>query len=140
MSTTPPSAATVTSPGLSVQLTVIASAATSPAPPADHAGQVDIRLRYVRPGQVVDDGRVCTAERPEVHPFRVVDVHDDVADVAGDAEPSGHGRGIEGLAAGGAVELHRVSAGLAFDEVVAVARFQTRVSLPGPPSIWSFCC
>ena len=46
----------------------------------------------------------------EIDGLSAVDVHDDVAEITGEAEPSGDGRGLEGLVAPGAVELHRVVA------------------------------
>ena len=62
----------------------------------------------------------------------VVGVHDDVAEVAGEAQAAAVGRGLEDLAAGAAVEQHRVGAGLALDGVAAVARIPLEVSSPAP--------
>ena len=52
----------------------------------------------------------------------VVEVHDDVADVAGEAHAAAVGRDVEDLVRVRAVEQHRVGAGLALDHVAAVAR------------------
>ena len=52
----------------------------------------------------------------------VVQVHHDVAEVAGEPHPLAVRRGLEVLVPGGAVEEHRVDAVLAFDRVAAVAR------------------
>ena len=66
---------------------------------ADRPGQVDVDLDDVGAGQVVDGGRVGAAERVEVDRLDVVEVHDDVAEVAGEAHALAVGRGLEDLVA-----------------------------------------
>jgi len=51
-----------------------------------------------------------------------VEVHGDVADVAGQPGPTAVGRDVEVLADVRAVEHQRVGAVLAFDDIAAVAR------------------
>ena len=51
-----------------------------------------------------------------------VEVHGDVADVAGEPRPAAVGRDVDVLVDVGAVEHQRVGAGLALDGVAAVAR------------------
>ena len=51
----------------------------------------------------------------------VVEVHDDVGDVAGEQDAPAVGRDVDVLGNVGAVEQHRVEAVLAFDGVVVVA-------------------
>ena len=51
----------------------------------------------------------------------VVEVHRDVGDVAGEADPPAVGRDVDVLGDVGAVEQHRVEAGLALEGVVVVA-------------------
>ena len=51
-----------------------------------------------------------------------VEVHGDVADVAGEAHAMAVGRDVDVLVDVRAVEQQRVDAGLAFDRVAAVAR------------------
>src|SRR5262249_52336161 len=71
---------------------------------ADGRGQVDVHLRHVGAGQVVDGGGVRPAQGVDGDDLDVVEVHDDVADVAGEAHALADGRGLEGLAEGAAVE------------------------------------
>ena len=68
-------------------------------------------------------------------------VHDDVPHVAGEAEPSGHGRGLEGLVATPA-PLNSIVSMPASPSTRSLASpgFQTRVSFPAPPNMESFCC
>ena len=89
--------------------------------PAERAGEIDVDLRHVGAGQVVDGDRVGAAERVEVDPLDVIEVHDDVADVAGEAHAPAVGRDVEVLVAVAAVEQQRVGAVLALDRVAAVA-------------------
>ena len=74
------------------------------------------------PLEVVDGDRVGAAQRVEVDRLDVVEVHDDVAEVAGEPHPPAVGRDVEDLVAGAAVEQHGVGAVLALDDVAAVAR------------------
>src|SRR5262249_7544266 len=82
----------------------------------------DVHLGDVGAGQVVDSDRVDPAQGVDVDALDVVGVHDDVADVTGEAEPIAVGGGDELLVDVGAVEVHYVGAVLAGDGVVAVAR------------------
>ncbi len=61
------------------------------------------------------------AERVQVDLLHAVGVHEDVPGLAEEPQPRPVGRHVEGLGAGGAVEVHRVVAGLALDDVAAVA-------------------
>ena len=105
-----------------VPLTMTVSAAPSPAVPPMRAGQVDVDLDEVGAGQVVDGDRVGAAQGVEVDRLDVVEVHDDVAEVAGEPHAPAVGRDVEDLVAAAAVEQHRVGAVLALDGVAAVAR------------------
>ena len=89
---------------------------------ADRAGEIDVDLDDVGAAQIVDRERVRAAERVEVDGLDVVEIHDDVAEVAREQHAAAVRRGGEDLAAGAAVEQHRVGAVLAFDDVAAVAR------------------
>ena len=51
---------------------------------ADRAGEIDVDLRHVGAGEVVDRDGVGAAERVEVDRLDVVEIHDDVAEVAGE--------------------------------------------------------
>ncbi len=103
-----------------VPLTMTVSAGPSPPPPGRR--QVDVDLGDVGAGQVVDGDGVGAAEGVEVDRLDVVEVHDDVADVAGEPDPLAVGRDVDLLVDVGAVEEHRVGAVLALDRVAAVAR------------------
>ena len=99
--------------------TVTLSACASPAPPGGR--QVGVHLDDVRPAEVVDDDVVRTAERVEVHALDVVEVHRHVGDVAEEPDPPAVRRHVDVLGDVGAVEAHRVEAGLALERVVVVA-------------------
>ena len=86
------------------------------------AGEVGVDVADVGAGEVVDGDRVGAAERVEVDRLDAVGVHGDVADVAEEPQPVSVGGQVDVLGDGGAVEAHRVAAGLAFDGVAAVAR------------------
>ena len=88
---------------------------------ADRPRQADIQLRDVGAREIVHRERVGATQRIEVDALDVVEVHDDVAEVAGEQHPSAVGRGREDLGAVAAVEQHRVGAVLALDRVAAVA-------------------
>ena len=89
---------------------------------ADRAGQVDVDLDQVRAGQVVDGGRVGAAERVEVDRLDVVEVHHDVAEVAREAARGRRWRRPSKISAPALpLKSMRVVAGLAFDDVAAVA-------------------
>ena len=66
---------------------------------ADRAGQVDVDLDEVGAAQVVDGGRVGAAQGVQVDGLDVVEVHDDVAEVAGEPHAPAVGRGLEDLVA-----------------------------------------
>ena len=70
-----------------VPLTITVSAWPSPGRAADRAGEVDVDRRDVRPAEVVDRDDVGAAQRIDVDGLDVVEIHDDVADVAGEAHP-----------------------------------------------------
>src|SRR5262249_15129047 len=55
--------------------------------PAERPGLVDVDLDDVGPGEVVDGGLVGAAQGVEVDHLDVVNVHDDVAEVAGEPYP-----------------------------------------------------
>ncbi len=82
------------------------SAWPSPVPPPGGAGQVEVDLREVGAGQVVDGDGVGAAEGVEVDPLDAVEVHRDVADVAGEPDPAAVGRDVDLLVDVGAVEQH----------------------------------
>src|SRR5205807_4378418 len=77
-----------------------------------NAGQVQVDLGHVGPGQVIDNDLVRAAAGGEIDLLDAVEVHRDVRDVAGGA----HTRAVVGegaiLVHVGPVELHRVGAGL----------------------------
>ncbi len=89
---------------------------------ADDTGEVRVDLDHVGTGQVVHRGGVGPAQGVEVDQLDVVEVHDDVADVAGEPDPLTVGRRVEDLVSAAAVEQHRVGVVLALDHVAAVAR------------------
>ncbi len=89
---------------------------------ANRAGEADVHLRHVGATEVVDDDVVGATERVDGDLLEVVDVHDDVAKVAGQQHPLAIGRDGEVLGAVGAVEQHLVDAVLTFHRVRAVAR------------------
>ena len=83
--------------------------------------QVEVDLVHVGAGQVVDGDGVGAAEGVEVDALDAVEVHRDVADVAGEPDAAAVGREVDLLGDVGAVEQQRVGAGLALDGVAAVA-------------------
>ena len=64
---------------------------------------------------------VGAAQGVEVDALDVVEVHDDVGDVAGEQDAAAVGGDVDVLGDVGAVEEHRVEAVLAFEGVVVVA-------------------
>ena len=104
-----------------VPLTMTESAWPSPLPlPARR--QVEFDLRDVGAGQVVDVMVSAPPRALKLDLLDAVEVHRDVADVAEEADAAAVGRDVDVLVGVGAVEEHRVGAGLAFDGVAAVAR------------------
>ena len=67
---------------------------------ADRAGEVDVHLGHVGAGEIVDGDVVGAAERVEVDLLDIVEVHDDVAEVAGQADALAVGRDVEDFVAG----------------------------------------
>src|SRR6185312_15123528 len=61
------------------------------------APEVGVHARDVGAGEVVDGDRVDAAEGVHVDPLDAVGVHDDVADVAGEAQPRPVRRRLEAL-------------------------------------------
>ena len=88
---------------------------------AGSAGEVEVDLGDVGAGQVVDGDGVGAAEGVDVDLLEAVEVHRDVADVAGEPNPAAVGREVDVLVDVRAVEDHRVGAALALDGVAAVA-------------------
>ena len=84
--------------------------------------QVDGDLLDVGAGEVVDRDGVGAAQGVDLDVLDAVQVHGDVADVAEQPHPAAIGRDVDVLADVGAVEHQRVGAGLALDDVAAVAR------------------
>ena len=109
--------------------------------------EVDRDLRDAGAGEVADRDVVGAAEGDEVDVLDAVEIHGDVADVAGELHPAVVGRDVDVLVDVGAVEHQRVDAGLAFDRVAAVARIpdegvvavppSSAMSLPRPPVMMS---
>src|SRR5262249_5300018 len=95
--------------------------------------QVDVDFPDARVGQVADGDLVDAAQGSKVHPLDLVGVHRDVGDVAGEPQPRAVGGDVDLLSDVGAVELHRVGAGLALDDVVAVAGVQIGGRAPAAP-------
>ena len=85
------------------------------------AGEVEVDAGDAGAGQVVDGEGVGAAQGDDVDLLDAVDVHGDVADVAGQPQPTAVGRQCHLLIDVGAVEQHRVVAALALDGVAAVA-------------------
>ena len=83
--------------------------------------QVEVDLRDGGAGQVVDGDGVGAAQGVELDVLDAVEVHGDVGDVAGEPHAAAVGRDVDLLGDVGAVEQQRVGAGLALDDVAAVA-------------------
>ncbi len=84
-------------------------------------GQVGGHVRDVGPGQVVDGEQVGAAERVGDDRLDVVEVHDDVRDVAGEPDAVAVGGRLHALVGVAAVEPHRVGAVLPLDHVAGIA-------------------
>ena len=104
-----------------VPLTMTVSAWPSPVPLPGVPDEVEVDAGDAGAGQVVDGDGVGAAEGDDVDLLDAVDVHGDVADVAGQPQPAAVGRQVDVLVDVGAVELQRVVAALALDRVAAVA-------------------
>ena len=89
---------------------------------AGGSGEIDAHVDDVGSGEVVDVDRVGSAEGVEDDRLDVVRVHRDVGHVAEEPEAVAVRRQVDALGGAGAVEAHRVDAGLAFEGVAAVAR------------------
>ena len=103
-------------------LTITWSGCPSPVARSGCAGEVALDELHVGAREIVDGDRVGTSERAEVDRLHVVHVHRDVRHVAEEAQPLAVRGHVDALAGVGAVEEHRVEAGLALDRVAAVAR------------------
>jgi hypothetical protein len=77
-----------------------------------------------------DDG-VGIAQRIDVDTHDIVEVHDDVAEVAGEERAPTVGRDLEDLSPAGAVEQQGVGAVLALDRIAAVAGIPLEHVVPG---------
>ena len=88
---------------------------------AGRARQVEVHAGDAGAGQVVDGEGVGAAQGGDVDLLDAVDVHGHVADVAEQPQPAAVGREVDVLIGVGAVELQRVVAVLALDDVAAVA-------------------
>ena len=115
------SPATVTTSSPLVPLTMTVSAWPSPVPLPGGPARSRLSCGEVGAGQVVDGDGVGAAQGVEVDRLDAVEVHRDVADVAGEPDALAVGGDVDLLVDVGAVEEHRVDAGLAFDGVAAVA-------------------
>src|SRR5262249_26855348 len=85
------------------------------------ARQVDVDLCHVGAREVVDGEGIGAAEGGDVDLLHAVDVHGDVADVAGQPQAAAVGRQVDILADFGAIELQGVVTALSLDRVAAVA-------------------
>ncbi len=83
--------------------------------------EVDLDAGRVGAGEVADAHGVGAAQRAKRNGLDVVEVHDDVGDVAGEAHPPAVGGDVDDLVDVRAVELELVGPGLALDRVAAVA-------------------
>ena len=88
---------------------------------AHRARQVDVDLLGVGSGEVVDRDRVGAAQGVDLDVLDTVEVHGDVGDVAEQPHPAAIGRDVHVLGDVCAVEHQRIGAGLALDDVAAVA-------------------
>ena len=88
----------------------------------DAVAQVEVDLLHAGADEVVHRDRVGAAPCDEVDVLDAVEVHRDVADIAGEAHAAAVRGDLDLLVDVRAVELQRVVAGLAFDRVAAVAR------------------
>ena len=93
--------------------------------------QVDSHQLDVGAREVVDRDVVDAALGLELDGLDVVDVHDDVADVAGEEQALAVGQELEVLAGVVAVEEQGVGAVLALDDVAAVARIPLEYVVAG---------
>src|SRR6516164_3864536 len=84
--------------------------------------QVDSDLVDAGSRQIVDCDGVGTTSGVDLDVLDAVEVHGDVADVAGEPRAAAIGRDVDVLGDVGAVEQERVGARLPFDGVAAVAR------------------
>ena len=94
--------------------------------------EVELDVLDVGRGQVVHDRVVDPAERAKIDPLGVVDVHGDVRDVAEELQAVAVRGEVEALRDTGAVEDHRVGAGLPFHLVAPVAGIPGERVVAGP--------
>ena len=88
---------------------------------ADRGGQVDVDQLDVGAREIADVDVVGPAEGVELDGLDIVQVHDDVGDVAGEEHAPAVGEDVDVLGDVGAVEEQGVDAVLALDGVVVVA-------------------
>src|SRR5262249_48910970 len=89
--------------------------------------QVDGNLVHVGSGQIVDGDGVGATSGVDLDVLDAVEVHGDVADVAGEPRAAAVGRDVDLLVDVGAVELERVGARLPLDRVAGVTHEQRHV-------------
>src|SRR5262249_34522519 len=94
--------------------------------------QIDVDLLGVGAGEVVHRDLVGAAQGVELDVLDAIEVHGDVADVAGDPHAAAVGRGVEGLGELGAVEQQGAGTVPALDNVAAVAGSHWNTSSPAP--------
>src|SRR6185436_20054678 len=92
--------------------------------------QIDVDLRDIGAGEIVDGDLVGPAQGGEVDVLDIVQVHRDAGDVAGKEGPLAVGGDVDFLGDVGPVELHGVQAVLAFDRVAAIARVPDEGVIP----------
>ena len=88
---------------------------------ARHRRQIDGDLLDGGSGEVVDVDVVDAAQRCELDILNAVDVHNDIADVAEQPRPLAVGGDVDALVDVGAIEDQRIGAGLALNDIAAVA-------------------
>src|SRR5262249_17600150 len=88
---------------------------------AGRRSEVNGDLRHAGAGKIVDGDVVGTTQGVDLDGLDAVEVHGDVAEIAGEPYVAAVGRDVDVLADVGAVEPERVGARLALDPIAAVA-------------------